>query len=107
MLRWRRSLKTSTPIWARRSSACLFTTAYQRPLSKSSIRFSPQPNQPNTKQPKCKDKTITEAKLNRLNLTEKDYERAPSTMCRRCDHDTISASIMHTYFENSINPQKV
>ncbi len=26
---------------------------------------------------------MAEAKLNRLNLTEKDYDGAPSTMCQR------------------------
>src|SRR6266550_9403175 len=50
---------------------------------------------------------MAEAKLNRLNLTEKDYEGAPSTMCRGCGHDAISASVMRAYFENSIDPRKV
>jgi 2-oxoglutarate ferredoxin oxidoreductase subunit beta len=36
---------------------------------------------------------MAEAKLNRLNLTEKDYDGAPSTMCRGCGHDAISASV--------------
>ena len=42
---------------------------------------------------------MAEAKLNRLNLTEKDYEGAPSTMCRGCGHDAISASVMRAYFD--------
>ena len=50
---------------------------------------------------------MAEAKLNRINLTEKDYEGAPSTMCRGCGHDAISASVMRAYFENSIDPRKV
>ena len=50
---------------------------------------------------------MAEAKLNRLNLTEKDYDGAPSTMCRGCGHDAISASVQRAYFENSIDPRKV
>jgi 2-oxoglutarate ferredoxin oxidoreductase subunit beta len=36
---------------------------------------------------------MAEAKLNRLNLAEKDYDGAASTMCRGCGHDAISASV--------------
>jgi 2-oxoglutarate ferredoxin oxidoreductase subunit beta len=50
---------------------------------------------------------MAEAKVNRINLTEKDYEGAPSTMCRGCGHDAISASVMRAYFEKSIDPRKV
>src|SRR5262245_66221377 len=50
---------------------------------------------------------MAEAKLNRINLTEKDYEGAVSTMCRGCGHDAISASVMRAYFESSIDPRKV
>lgn len=50
---------------------------------------------------------MAEAKLNRINLTEKDYEGAPSTMCRGCGHDAISASIMRAYWESSVDPRKV
>jgi len=46
-------------------------------------------------------------KVNRLNLTEKEYEGAPSTMCRGCGHDAISASVMRAFFESSIDPRKV
>jgi 2-oxoglutarate ferredoxin oxidoreductase subunit beta len=46
-------------------------------------------------------------KVNRLNLKEKDYEGAPSTMCRGCGHDAISASVMRAFFESSIDPRKV
>ena len=46
-------------------------------------------------------------KVNRLNLTEKDYEGAASTMCRGCGHDAISASIMRAFYESSIDPRKV
>lgn len=50
---------------------------------------------------------MAEAKLNRLKLSEKDYEGAASTMCRGCGHDAISASVMRAYFESSIDPRKV
>ncbi len=50
---------------------------------------------------------MADAKVNRLNLTEKDYDGAPSTMCRGCGHDAISASVQRAYFENSIDPRKV
>ena len=50
---------------------------------------------------------MAEAKVNRLNLTEKDYDGAPSTMCRGCGHDAISASVQRAYFESSIDPRKV
>ena len=50
---------------------------------------------------------MAEAKLNRLNLSEKDYDGAPSTMCKGCGHDAISASVQRAYFESSIDPLKV
>lgn len=46
-------------------------------------------------------------KVNRINLSEKDYEGAPSTMCRGCGHDAISASIMRAFYESSVDPRKV
>ena len=46
-------------------------------------------------------------KVNRLNLTEKDYEGAPSTMCRGCGHDAISASVMRAFYASSVDPRKV
>jgi len=50
---------------------------------------------------------MAEAKLNKLKLSEKDYDGAPSTMCRGCGHDAISASVQRAYFESSIEPRKV
>lgn len=47
------------------------------------------------------------AKTNRVNLTEKDYRGAESTMCRGCGHDAISASIMRAFFDSSIDPRTV
>jgi 2-oxoglutarate ferredoxin oxidoreductase subunit beta len=46
-------------------------------------------------------------KVNRINLTEKDYEGAASTMCRGCGHDAISASVMRAFYGSSIDPRKV
>lgn len=46
-------------------------------------------------------------KVNRIHLTEKDYKGAPSTMCRGCGHDAISASVMRAFFESSVDPRKV
>ena len=46
-------------------------------------------------------------KANRIGLTEKDYQGAESTMCRGCGHDAISASIIRSFFESSIDPRKV
>src|SRR5574341_2186557 len=50
---------------------------------------------------------MAEAKRNKLNLLEKDYDGAPSTMCRGCGHDAISASVQRAYFESSIDPRRV
>ena len=46
-------------------------------------------------------------KANRIRLTEKDYQGAPSTMCKGCGHDAISASITRAFFESGIDPRKV
>lgn len=46
-------------------------------------------------------------KTNRINLSEKDYQGADSTMCRGCGHDAITASIIRAFFDSSIDPQKV
>ncbi|MBW7875618.1 MAG: 2-oxoacid:ferredoxin oxidoreductase subunit beta [Candidatus Cloacimonetes bacterium] len=52
---------------------------------------------------------MSEAKefLNRLNLAEKDYSGAPSTMCQGCGHDAISASIRKAFYDSSIDPKQV
>jgi 2-oxoglutarate/2-oxoacid ferredoxin oxidoreductase subunit beta len=44
---------------------------------------------------------------NRVNMTKKDYEGAPSTLCRGCGHDAITASIMTACYENNVDPAKV
>ncbi len=48
-----------------------------------------------------------QAERNRVNLTKKDYEGAPSTLCRGCGHDAITASIMTACYEANIDPTKV
>ncbi|MGH9892773.1 MAG: 2-oxoacid:ferredoxin oxidoreductase subunit beta, partial [bacterium] len=46
-------------------------------------------------------------KVNRIHLSEKDYEGAPSTMCRGCGHDAITASVIRAFFESGVDPRKV
>ena len=46
-------------------------------------------------------------KVNRIHLTEKDYQGAPSTMCRGCGHDAITASVIRAFFESGVDPRKV
>ena len=38
-------------------------------------------------------KQAAQPERNRINLTKKDYEGAPSTLCRGCGHDAITASV--------------
>src|SRR6185295_18059346 len=78
--------------------------ACRQRLLKSLTKSLPPPN---LQKLRSKGKKMAEAKLNRLNLTEKDYDGAPSTMCRGCGHDAISASVQRAYFESSIDPRKV
>ena len=37
------------------------------------------------------------AKVNKIELSEKDYQGAPSSMCQGCGHDAISASIRKAF----------
>jgi 2-oxoglutarate ferredoxin oxidoreductase subunit beta len=48
-----------------------------------------------------------EPEVNRINLTRKDYVGAPSTMCKGCGHDAITASIITACFEAGIDPKRV
>ena len=41
-------------------------------------------------------------KVNKIELSEKDYQGAPSSMCQGCGHDAISASIRKAFYESSI-----
>lgn len=44
---------------------------------------------------------------NDIGYTKKDYEGALSTLCAGCGHDSISAAIVQSCFELSIEPHKV
>ncbi len=44
---------------------------------------------------------------NRIHLTEKEYQGAPSTMCQGCGHDAISASIRKAFYDSSVDPRTV
>ncbi len=46
-------------------------------------------------------------KVNNIELSEKDYQGAPSSMCQGCGHDAISASIRKAFYESSIDPRTV
>ena len=46
-------------------------------------------------------------KVNKIELSEKDYQGAPSSMCQGCGHDAISASIRKAFYESSIDPRTV
>ena len=45
--------------------------------------------------------------LNRHNMSEKDYQGVPSTMCQGCGHDAISASIRRAFWQSGIHPRDV
>ena len=45
--------------------------------------------------------------VNRVHLTKEDYEGAPSTMCKGCGHDAITASIVTACFETSVDPKRI
>ncbi len=45
--------------------------------------------------------------VNALGYTTRDYEGALSTLCAGCGHDSISAAIVQSCFEMSIEPHKV
>ena len=44
---------------------------------------------------------------NALGLTIRDYEGSMSTLCAGCGHDSITAAIIHAFWELSIAPHKV
>ena len=49
----------------------------------------------------------TQPEVNRLNLSKKDYVGVPSTMCKGCGHDAITASIIQACYDASIDPKRV
>ncbi len=44
---------------------------------------------------------------NRIGLTRADYKGKPSTLCKGCGHDSISARIMSVAYDLSLNPTRV
>lgn len=44
---------------------------------------------------------------NALNLTRKDYQGSPSTLCTGCGHDSITNNIVSALFASSTNPYKL
>ncbi|MCU0989654.1 MAG: 2-oxoacid:ferredoxin oxidoreductase subunit beta, partial [Xanthomonadales bacterium] len=46
-------------------------------------------------------------KRNELNLTQRDYEGALSTLCAGCGHDSITAALVQALWEMSIEPRKL
>jgi 2-oxoglutarate ferredoxin oxidoreductase subunit beta len=46
-------------------------------------------------------------KVNRIGLERQDYKGSPSTLCKGCGHDSISARIISVAYELSIRPTQV
>lgn len=46
------------------------------------------------------------AKENLLGLSKADYKGSPSTLCKGCGHDSVSARIMKVAFEESLPPHQ-
>jgi len=46
-------------------------------------------------------------KKNALGLTRRDYEGSITTLCAGCGHDSITAAIIHAFWELAIAPHKV
>src|SRR4051794_27240556 len=46
-------------------------------------------------------------KPNKVGLTLRDYEGAPSTLCAGCGHDSITAAIVRAFYELSIPPHMI
>ena len=44
---------------------------------------------------------------NRVGLTRQDYKGNPSTLCKGCGHDSISARIMTVAYDLALNPTRV
>src|SRR5476649_2484849 len=44
---------------------------------------------------------------NALGFTHRDYEGKVSTLCAGCGHDSISAALIHSFFELDIEPHRV
>jgi 2-oxoglutarate ferredoxin oxidoreductase subunit beta len=46
-------------------------------------------------------------RTNEIGLERVDYKGSPSTMCKGCGHDSISARIIEACYDLSINPTQV
>lgn len=46
-------------------------------------------------------------KKNAIGLTRRDYEGAITTLCAGCGHDSITAAVIHAFWELDIEPYKV
>ncbi len=44
---------------------------------------------------------------NRIGLTKADYSGRPSTLCKGCGHDSITAAIIQSYYDLAVAPYKV
>ncbi len=49
----------------------------------------------------------TPANCNRLGLGKADYAGKPSTLCKGCGHDSITAAIIQSYYDLSVPPHTV
>ena len=45
--------------------------------------------------------------INRIGLTKNDYKGGPSTLCKGCGHDSISARIMSVAYDLALQPTRV
>lgn len=45
--------------------------------------------------------------MNSLSLNKKDYMGSPSTLCKGCGHDAITAALVTALYELSVDPQEV
>ncbi|MBI1862359.1 MAG: 2-oxoacid:ferredoxin oxidoreductase subunit beta [Deltaproteobacteria bacterium] len=48
-----------------------------------------------------------DAAKNRAGLTKNDYMGKPSTLCKGCGHDSITAAIIESYFQMGVKPHMV
>lgn len=44
---------------------------------------------------------------NRIGLDKSAYQGLPSTLCTGCGHDSITAAIIHAYWEMGVNPYRI
>ena len=44
---------------------------------------------------------------NKLGLTIRDYEGAPSTLCAGCGHDSVTAAIVRAFYELETPPHMI